>query len=234
MDEIVKGVVLKTRDYKESDKVLTILTASKGKILIKARGVKKAKSKLKAFCQPFCFADFEITHSKFMDILTGARVVDMFFDLVQDYEKYSIASILLKLLDKICVEGQSYETQFVNSTRCLTAICYLDYNPKLAFIKFVLNLLASEGVGFNFDNCSSCRAILRDHTYLNLDTGEVVCENCKGFYNVKISKDMLLLLKEINGTDYENLKNINYKEKNLDETIKILFLDLKQRFDVSF
>ena len=54
MDERVKGIVLRARDYKESDKILTLLTFEKGKISVKARGAKKAKSKLKAFCQPFC------------------------------------------------------------------------------------------------------------------------------------------------------------------------------------
>ena len=63
MDTTVKGIVLKTKDYKDSDKLVTILTLEKGKILVKARGVKKTKSKLKAFCQSFCFADFELVSS---------------------------------------------------------------------------------------------------------------------------------------------------------------------------
>ena len=75
MDTIVKGIVLKTKEYKDNDKLLTILTLEKGKILVKARGVKKSKSKLKAFCQSFCFADFELVSSSagFVLSLCSAR-----------------------------------------------------------------------------------------------------------------------------------------------------------------
>ena len=42
-----KGIVLFSRDYQESDKLLTILTLEYGKITVKAKSVRTAKSKLK-------------------------------------------------------------------------------------------------------------------------------------------------------------------------------------------
>ena len=56
-----KGLVLFSRDYAESDKLLTILTLEYGKITVKAKSVRTAKSKLKMYTQSFCFADFEFT-----------------------------------------------------------------------------------------------------------------------------------------------------------------------------
>jgi len=44
LDTKVKGIVLKSIDFKDNDKLLTILTLEKGKITVKARGVKKNTS----------------------------------------------------------------------------------------------------------------------------------------------------------------------------------------------
>ena len=68
--------------------MLTILTLEKGKILVNARGVKKPKSKLKAFCQSFCFADFELTKSSNGYILTGVNQIESFFDLTSNIDKF--------------------------------------------------------------------------------------------------------------------------------------------------
>lgn len=40
-----RGLVLREAKYKESDKILTILTAEEGKLTVKARGVARTRSK---------------------------------------------------------------------------------------------------------------------------------------------------------------------------------------------
>lgn len=50
MGEAVKlqAIVLNRVDYKESDRILTLLSPEKGKLTVSARGVKKQASKLRA------------------------------------------------------------------------------------------------------------------------------------------------------------------------------------------
>ncbi len=45
--------MLRATDYLENDKILTLLTAEKGKITAGIKGVKKAGAKLKFAAQPF-------------------------------------------------------------------------------------------------------------------------------------------------------------------------------------
>ena len=61
MELIVNGLMLKSADYKENDKILTLLTAEKGKITAGIKGVRKAKAKLKFAAQPFCFAEYVLS-----------------------------------------------------------------------------------------------------------------------------------------------------------------------------
>ena len=50
-ETVLKGLVLRTADYKESSKMLTVLTDAMGKISISARGAARLKSRIAAACQ---------------------------------------------------------------------------------------------------------------------------------------------------------------------------------------
>ena len=51
-----RGLVLREAKYKESDKILTILTAEEGKLTVKARGVARTRSKISAATQLYGYA----------------------------------------------------------------------------------------------------------------------------------------------------------------------------------
>ena len=46
-----RGLVLRTTEYKETDRILTVLSADHGLLTMKARGVRSNRSKLKGACQ---------------------------------------------------------------------------------------------------------------------------------------------------------------------------------------
>lgn len=232
MDEIVKGIVIKTKDYKENDKLLSLLTFEKGKLLTKARGVKKATSKLKSFCQPFCFADFEITQSKGGSILTGARAIDSFFTLATDYDKFTYASFVLFLADKICQEGQVYSEFFINLIKTLSLLDKSSISPKMIVSKLMLDILSSEGFEFNFENCS-CGKVFEDRIFLNLDSGEIVCSDCKDFNFIEINKGVLSSIKLIFSNNYDKLNTIKLSSNLVDKMFVVLKKDVEARFEIN-
>ena len=52
-----KALVLRGVDYKESDKILTRLTAEMGKVTASARGCRKKGSAIAAGCQLLCWSE---------------------------------------------------------------------------------------------------------------------------------------------------------------------------------
>ena len=52
-----RGLVLRTTEYKETDRILTVLSADHGLLTMKARGVRSNRSKLKGACQLLTYAD---------------------------------------------------------------------------------------------------------------------------------------------------------------------------------
>ena len=65
MDISFDALCLKSIDYKDNDKIVTLYAVNKGKISIVAKGVKKQKAKLKYAVAPLCFGNYYVnTKSK--------------------------------------------------------------------------------------------------------------------------------------------------------------------------
>ena len=54
------GIVLRETEYKDNDKLLTLLTRENGQLTAKARGVKSRTSKLRAGCQLLTLSEFTL------------------------------------------------------------------------------------------------------------------------------------------------------------------------------
>jgi DNA repair protein RecO (recombination protein O) len=232
MDTTVKGLILKSTDYKEADKLLTILTLEKGKIYVRARGVKKSTSKLKAFCQSFCFGDFELVTGKSGFVLSGINCIDNFFEITKDLDKFSKASATIEILDKICAENESYPQLFIDALKCLKTIAYTTVEPRLVLSKFIIDTLKLEGFCLNLDVCSRCRTPLVSNIYFNLSTGEILCSACRTFESIEIEKSVFSTFKILSQNDYDQLRTIKIPTNILDKTLNVLAQNLSYKYEI--
>ena len=168
MDVKVKGLVLYSKDTGESDKFVTILTPDVGKIFFKARGVKKANSKLKAFVQSFSFCNFELNEKNGNYTLTGAQSIESFFGLTYDLDKYNIGCIILETLDKVCSYAQNYSKTFISALKSLKSLSYSDIDGRLILSKYLLEVLINEGFEFDMDSCASCRKPFNNKMFFSI------------------------------------------------------------------
>lgn len=232
MDTQVKGIVLKTKEYKDNDKLLTILTLEKGKILVKARGVKKATSKLKAFCQSFCFANFELASTKGTYVLTGVNEIESFYDLTTDISKFSFAFCALELVDKVCYENQEYVSIFIDLLKCLQQMKDGKINVKLLLSKFMLNLLGYEGFNFNLSSCASCGNPLKIECFCDKSKGEILCPNCRTPNHDIMEKVTFSSLKILSQNSYEKLSTIKLSNVVLDKLLKFLTENIYYHYEI--
>ncbi|SDN43294.1 DNA repair protein RecO [Alkalicoccus daliensis] len=97
----VEGIVLRTTDYGETHKIITVYTEELGKVALMARGAKKPKSRFAAACQPYVQAVFVFNQSRGMGSLSSADIVNSFRYIRSDLMKTAYASYAVELLDKL-------------------------------------------------------------------------------------------------------------------------------------
>ena len=78
--EKTKGVIIKSIDYKENDKLIWAYCEELGKITFIAKGAKKSKSKNLALTLPLCFADYIFLKEEIYIICKKVKLLIRFKD----------------------------------------------------------------------------------------------------------------------------------------------------------
>ena len=114
--------MLRATDYLENDKILTLLTAERGKITAGIKGVKKAGAKLKFAAQPFCFAEYILAERGGRYTVTQASECESFYDLRTDVNKFYAACAVCETAQALTFEGDGGGI-FYGCVKALTQMC---------------------------------------------------------------------------------------------------------------
>ena len=104
MYEKTEGIVLRETEYKDADKLLTVLTREHGKMTLRARGVKSGRSRSKAACQLLTFSEFTVSEKQGRYTVTEAVAKEMFPELREDIELLYLASYFAQVTDAVAQE----------------------------------------------------------------------------------------------------------------------------------
>lgn len=227
-NEIIKGIVLTSFDYKEKDKLVEIYSLEKGKILATLKSPTLPKSKLKYAYQPFCFAEFEINQKGSYKLIKNAYLLDSFFSISSNIENYYIATLFLELVRYTGEDNLPNPELFLLLLNSLKNICYEDYPAKILALKFCLSYLQILGYELNFSSCVNCDCALQENVYFDMFKGGFVCEKCN-IQAIKISKKCFDNLKLINSTNTENLKQLQVENEVTNESLILLMQNIENR-----
>jgi len=95
----VHGIVIKHSPVGDYDRIVTILTAEKGKINAFARGVRRMGARLSGSLEPLSLGSFFLYTRKNSYTINEVKINEYFEGLKQDLKKVSYASFFLELTD---------------------------------------------------------------------------------------------------------------------------------------
>lgn len=176
MEEKVDALVLKSTDYKDNDKILTLFTLQNGKVTAAVRGVKKAGAKLKFCAQPFCFAEYVLAKKGERRTVISATNTDGFYALREDIEKYYAGCAVCEVCDTLLFEGIINEELFLYAVNALKNMCDGDGAEEL--IKFMIKALSLSGYMLSLDACAECGSLLKGRIYFDISGGSFYCGEC--------------------------------------------------------
>ena len=102
-----KGIVIKIANSSEHDKILTVLTADRGKIRVFCKGAKKTKSAFLASTEFLSFSDMMLFEGNGeMYNLNSAEPINVFYNLRSDIDKLMYASVIAQIMNDVCQEEE--------------------------------------------------------------------------------------------------------------------------------
>ena len=203
----VKAIVIGGTNVKEKDRQVRLFTLENGKMQVSMKGVRGEKAKMKAAKEPFCFGEYIIEQTSTSNIVTGVDIVDNFFEISKDIDKYYEACAMLDVVDKVST-SQANPQLFLQILKALKTICYENVKKYYCIDKFMLNIFAAMGYKFMTDVCSSCGGRLAKR-FFNFEYGEIVCTACKNDLCDEISDACYSALRLFENTTYEKLSTLH-------------------------
>lgn len=173
-----QGIVLRETNYKESDKILTVLTRDFGKRTVKARGCRRKNSKLTAASQLLVCSDMTLYQRGEYTTLSEGDPRFQFWSLRQDLEKLALGSYFAEVMEHCAQEGEPCPELLSLLLNCLYALDSL--KKPLAQVKavFELRLMCLLGYEPMLEGCMVCGAPQPDQPRLNLSQGVLHCQHC--------------------------------------------------------
>ncbi|MFR5862842.1 MAG: DNA repair protein RecO [Flavonifractor plautii] len=153
-----QGLVLREVNYKESDKLLTVLTAEGGKRTVKARGCRRKGSPLAAAAQLLVYSDMTLFEYRDYFTLNEAESLQQFWRVRSDLERLSLASYFAEVMEAVAVEGRPDPPALSLILNSLYALDRLNRPLELVKAAFELKLMCLEGYEPLLDACAVCGA----------------------------------------------------------------------------
>jgi len=195
------GIILRSIDYNESDRLLTLFTAEKGKLTVGIKGVRKKGARLAFASQPFCFAEYVLVQKGDKYTVKTAYLYDGFYPLRTDIARYYAASAALTTAYALLGEEEKADGIFVALVQALKGLAYGEGDPAEPLVEFLLYALQSSGYGINLDGCGYCDEDLGDKPYFDFSGGCFCHESCSD--GVRASLSTYHFLRKCSGLDYK-------------------------------
>jgi len=176
-----QGIVLRHADYRENDRMLTLLTPAFGRVDTLARGCRKPGSPLLACAELFAFGEFVLFQGKARSTVVSCDLTDSFYGLREDYDKLRYASYVLQLAGAQAQPAERAGDLFTLLIRTLKRLCYMDLDMRAATAAFLLMDAALSGYRPSLERCVRCGAPLSvsDARLFDIEEGGLCCRACE-------------------------------------------------------
>ncbi len=219
-----QGIVLKSVTYKENDLILTIFSRKLGKISAIARGAKKSKSSLLSSSQIFAYSNFTLKREGNMYRVTQSEIIKSFYNLSYNFDAFSYATYILKLIDNFMIDNQPNNRLFVLLAQSL--YLFSEENIDMQYVTLCFELKFLDYIGFRpiVNTCVSCYNSDFKNPVFNIYEGGILCEKCSSNFehNLRLNITTVKLMDYILKHDLLSCSKAKVSKYLINELSKIL------------
>ena len=222
-DLTLRGMVIRTVDYRDNDRILTLFTAEQGRVDAKARNCRKPTSPLLACTQPFAYGEYQLFYHKNKYIVDQGEVLESFYPLREDVGRFAAASLCAAM----CLEGVQAEEAsreiFSLLYHTLSFLTYGENDPGDLAACFLIRFLSLAGFRPAITRCAVCGRDLREDPVIRFlpDRGGAVCAACSPVGR-RIGKTALEAMRRMLLLDDDQLGRVKLKEELRSEILSHL------------
>ena len=179
MFETTRALILREVRYKESDRILTVLTDTDGRRTLKARGALRKGSKMAAATQQLTFSELTVFQNRGRGTVNEAVILEPFEGLRADFSSFALGCYFAEVLEATSEEGVSDPAVLQLALNSLYALSRALCPPAQIKAAFELRLMAVTGYEPELTGCPVCGAEEPESPWIYLPEGTVYCGRCR-------------------------------------------------------
>ena len=102
----IEGIVIKRRNFGETDKIISIFSKKYGKIQTIAKGIRKINSRKASHLELFSKIKASLHYGRTWDYLNEVESLNIFPNIALDIDKIAYAFQIVETVDRLCVENE--------------------------------------------------------------------------------------------------------------------------------
>ena len=175
-----KALVLREVSYKESDRILTLLTQERGKLSANARGSRKKGSAIAAGTQLLCWSELVLSETRGRWSVKEAAVERQFRGMRAELERFALGCYFAEAAQVLALE-ELPTPELLSLT--LNSLHVLDKKPELplALVKTVFEwrCMCASGYEPQLEGCALCGAPEPEQPRFHPLEGMLHCAACR-------------------------------------------------------
>lgn len=201
----IPGIVLLNQNYRDNDRMLTLLSPHMGRVDVLARGCRRPKSLLLPASELFATGEFLLYANKDRYTLTSCTIHDSFYPIRLDYETLNFGVFFLNLAQAAAHPNEPCEAIFTLLLHALNHLTYRKSDLHATSTAFMLHYIIALGYKPRLKHCVSClKTACHDaHVFFDVRQGGIICESCRHDAALPISKEQLSWLTAVNSSGFD-------------------------------
>ncbi|KAA0549376.1 DNA repair protein RecO [Bacillus sp. BGMRC 2118] len=213
----VEGIIIRTTNYGETNKIITLFTRELGKVGVMARGARKPSSRLASVSQIFTYGYFLIQTGSGLGTLQQGESLSSMKHIKEDIISTAYASYLVELTDKAVEDRKVNPYLFELLYQSLN---YLNEGMDAEIITMIYEMKMLQVIGLypHLNSCVSCGATEGKFSF-SIGQGGLLCHEClaKDLHRIEVSPATVRLLRLFHSFDIHRLGNISVKAETKKE-----------------
>lgn len=225
-----EAIVLRTLDYGEADRILTLLTGEHGKVGAIAKGARRQPSRLGPALQVFHHLDVQLATGHNLDVVTQA--VPLPGPRIRaDIEWTARAAVICELADSISEERHPERDVFQLTLDSLHDLAE-ESEPRRATAHFLMNALLRLGYGPRLRECAGCgRPLPEWAAAFSPEAGGFLCADCARPGMALVPVQTIKVLRVLEAGDIDLYRRLKLSDELLSSLEDVLEAQLEFHLD---
>jgi DNA repair protein RecO (recombination protein O) len=229
-----EGIILRTRDFGESDRIITIFSSLHGTLKGIAKGARRSSKRFVNSLNIFSLVDIQFRARRSSDLvwLDSCELIDGYPGIRSDYSLLLKASFMVEMTEILFPLNVESVEMFQLLKFALGSISDKQ-NTEETLIFFQIQAMKIGGFGINVSKCSFCGRAYegKGRAVFHPPSGSIVCMACEkeSALTPGLSPNTVHILGKFQSSGLSLDNNLEYKEETLSELRQVLKAHIDDR-----